>query len=240
MRYNVSLDTMLSDASPEEVQRKLLASGMSEAEISAVMGAISKSGGKSNISPETRALMDQILKSSGTQEEISGRVLALLAGSSLSTTRGVERNNTEIDLIDYEAASIDGMKGKSDKFEMPTIPRMEIPKITRDSAGVGGVKMRESGGQVKRGSVKRQSEIIRERHKSRQEERDEEKKRRQSYYRKVTGLRRAKVPLMVYSCGGFSRCFRVARFYDVDGPPVGIEYEERSSRAERKALNPEL
>ena len=32
----------------------------------------------------------------------------------------------------------------------------------------------------------------------------------------LSGLRRAKVPMMVYSCGGFSRCFRVCRFYDVE------------------------
>ena len=31
-----------------------------------------------------------------------------------------------------------------------------------------------------------------------------------------SGLRKAKVPMMVYSCGGFSRCFRVCRFYDVE------------------------
>ena len=54
----------------------------------------------------------------------------------------------------------------------------------------------------------------------------------------VSGLRKAKVPLMVYSCGGFSRCFRIARFYDLEGPPVGVEYERPES--ERKALNPEL
>ena len=34
-----------------------------------------------------------------------------------------------------------------------------------------------------------------------------------------TGLRKAKVPMMVYSCGGFSRCFRVCRFYDVEVRP---------------------
>jgi len=76
-----------------------------------------------------------------------------------------------------------------------------------------------------RGSVKRQSDIQREKKKSRQEEREEEKARKASYYRRVTGLRKAKVPMMVYSCGGFSRCFRVCRFYDVEGPPVGVEYE---------------
>ena len=52
------------------------------------------------------------------------------------------------------------------------------------------------------------------------------------------GLRKAKVPLMVYSCGGFSRCFRVARFYDAEGPPVGIVYERPED--ERRSLNPDL
>ena len=54
----------------------------------------------------------------------------------------------------------------------------------------------------------------------------------------AAGLRKAKVPLMVYSCGGFSRCFRVARFYDVEGPPVGLFYERPGD--ERKDLNPDL
>ena len=39
-----------------------------------------------------------------------------------------------------------------------------------------------------RGSVKRQSEIQREKKQSRQEEREEERVRKQSYYRKVTGI----------------------------------------------------
>merc|ERR1719292_2405 len=94
--------------------------------------------------------------------------------------------------------------------------------------------MREHGGQIRRGSIKRQSEIIRERHQSRQEEREEERQRKASYYRKVTGLRRAKVPMMVYSCGGFSRCFRVCRFYDVEGPPVGVEYDRAAGNQQPK------
>ncbi|CAB4070439.1 unnamed protein product [Lepeophtheirus salmonis] len=44
--------------------------------------------------------------------------------------------------------------------------------------------------------------------------------------RRITGLRRAKVPLMVYSCGGFTRCYRIARFHTVDGPPIGLKYRE--------------
>lgn len=44
--------------------------------------------------------------------------------------------------------------------------------------------------------------------------------------KRIVGLRRAKVPLMVYSCGGFTRCFRIARIYDADGPPIGVKYDE--------------
>ena len=44
---------------------------------------------------------------------------------------------------------------------------------------------------------------------------------------------------MVYSCGGFSRCFRIARFYDLEGPPVGVEYS-KPGEDDRRALNPEL
>ena len=55
----------------------------------------------------------------------------------------------------------------------------------------------------------------------------------------VLGLRKAKVPLMVYSCGGFSRCFRIARFYDLEGPPVGVEYS-KPGEDDRRALNPEF
>lgn len=59
-----------------------------------------------------------------------------------------------------------------------------------------------------------------------------------SDHRKIIGLKRSKVPMMVYSHGGFSRCFRIARRYHVDGPPVGVEYEEVEDT--RTALNPEL
>jgi len=136
--------------------------------------------------------------------------------------------------------NMESMRERNDNFEMPNIPNVAIPGL-RDGGlpnGVNGVTMRENGGRVKRGSIKRQSEILREKKKSRQEEREEERKRKESYFRKVTGLRKAKVPLMVYSCGGFSRCFRIARFYDLEGPPVGVEYSKTED--ERRALNPEL
>jgi hypothetical protein len=44
---------------------------------------------------------------------------------------------------------------------------------------------------VRRGSVKRQSDIMREARKSRQEEQEEERKRKASYYRRVTGNKTA-------------------------------------------------
>ena len=39
------------------------------------------------VSAESRALMQQILASSSSQDEISSRVAALLAGTALSTSR---------------------------------------------------------------------------------------------------------------------------------------------------------
>lgn len=135
--------------------------------------------------------------------------------------------------------NMEEMRERKDTFEMPEIPNVAIPELRDGGLTNGGVTMRESGGRVKRGSIKRQSEILREKKQSRQEEREEERKRKESYFRKVTGLRKAKVPLMVYSCGGFSRCFRIARFYDLEGPPVGVEYS-KPGEDDRRALNPEL
>ena len=81
------------------------------------------------------------------------------------------------------------MKEKKDMFEMPEIPKVEIPKL-REGALTNGVTMRDHSGvagTIKRGSIKRQSEIMREKKMSRQEEREEERKRKESYFRKVTG-----------------------------------------------------
>ena len=41
------------------------------------------------MTPEAKALMEQILASNGSKEEIASRVEALLAGSELSSSRGV-------------------------------------------------------------------------------------------------------------------------------------------------------
>ena len=56
-------------------------------------------------------------------------------------------------------------------------------------------------------------------------------------YRRIKGLKSSKVPMMVYSHGGFSRCFRIARRYQIEGPPIGVEYEDDHGR---NSLNPEL
>jgi len=307
-----------ADASEEEIAERLRAAGLSEADAKMMMKANKGKG----LSPEARALMESILASSASQDEISSRVSALLAGTALSTTRGVDKvQGREIDMVQYEgtskgsmakthgyglvrrnhdmaralrysrrrhswmteaeeltraryraakqkilnmsiydhsspsdtqlminqfmflSANLSEVRERKDGFEMPDIPNVAIPELREGTVnGVGGgVRMRDhsgGAGTIKRGSVKRQSEIMREKKKSRQEERDEERERKASYFRKVTGLRRAKVPLMVYSCGGFSRCFRIARFYDVEGPPVGVEYSRPDD--DRKSLNPDL
>ena len=90
------------------------------------------------------------------------------------------------------------MKEKKDTFEMPEIPHVAIPQL-REGALTNGVTMRDhSGGSgtIKRGSIKRQSEIMREKKMSRQEEREEERKRKESYFRKVTG--RIMIDLIIY------------------------------------------
>ena len=61
------------------------------------------------------------------------------------------------------------MKEKKDMFEMPEIPNVAIPKL-REGALTNGVTMRDhsgGAGTIKRGSIKRQSEIMREKKMSR-------------------------------------------------------------------------
>jgi len=165
------------------------------------------------LTPEAKALMEQILASNGSKEEIASRVEALLAGSELSSSRGMNGG--------FDGTNLS--EARSGKLDMDSLARPGQQGSLADRIRARNAAKQQQ--QSAHGSVKRQSEIQREKKKSRQEEREEEKLRKASYYRKVTGLRRAKVPMMVYSCGGFSRCFRVCRFYDVEGPPVGVEYE---------------
>merc|ERR1719270_298839 len=241
------LGDLPANASEEEIASRLAAAGITGDAAKQMMSAVKSGGGA--MSAETRKLMEQILASSGDKDETSARVAALLAGSSLTTTRGAKRGDgREVDMVQYEGTNMEDMKERKDTFEMPEVPNVNIPQL-RDggltnghglSNGLSnGVTMRDhSGGAggIKRGSIKRQSEIMREKKMSRQEEREEERKRKESYFRKVTGLRKAKVPLMVYSCGGFSRCFRIARFYDCEGPPVGIEYSKPGEEEQRGGL----
>lgn len=207
-----------------EMAEKLLAAGMEEKYIRELL-----SGGGKGISPESRALMEQILASSGSQEELASRVTALLEGTALSGNRGEDTFVGDDGTNLSEARSGNMSKLEEDSLRRPGETVSLAEKIRMRNAAKGA-----------RGSVKRQSEIQREKKKSRQEEREEERQRKASYYRKVTGLRRAKVPMMVYSCGGFSRCFRVCRFYDVEGPPVGVEYEPAAGLDTRRELNPDL
>merc|ERR1719443_1683340 len=223
------------NASEDDIKAALAAAGLT-GDAATQMMAIVRGGG---MSAETRKLMEQIMANAEGTDEVNSRVAALLAGSSLTTTKGASKvNGREIDMVQYDGANMEEMKEKKDTFEMPEIPHVAIPQL-REGALTNGVTMRDhSGGSgtIKRGSIKRQSEIMREKKMSRQEEREEERKRKESYFRKVTGLRKAKVPLMVYSCGGFSRCFGIARFYDLEGPPVGIEYSKAGEDEARGGL----
>ena len=55
------------------------------------------------MSPETRALMEQVMAAGDGSEDVSGRVAMLLAGSSLTTTKGVAKGQSrEVDTVNYE------------------------------------------------------------------------------------------------------------------------------------------
>merc|ERR1719483_549535 len=170
------LGDLPADASDEEIAARLKAAGLSDSDAKMMMKATKGKG----LSPEARALMEQILASTASQDEISSRVSALLAGTALSTTRGVDKvAGREIDMAGYETANLSEARERKDGFEMPDIPNVVIPEL-REGA-VNGVTMRDHSGGA--GSVKRQSEIMREKKKSRQEERDEERERKASYFR---------------------------------------------------------
>jgi len=241
---DAGLDGILSNLgpnpTPEQLANALQAAGIDNKRL--------------GVSDESRALMQQILSSNSSQDEISSRVAALLAGTALSTSRGGEKAVNlygEVKMEQYDINTDLSSRRRKDNFEMPDIdiPNIQIPgadagSYDSSSRSAAGVRLRErnsgmldSVARAKRGSIKRQSEILRESRK-RAEEREEERQRKQSYYRRVAGLRKAKVPLMVYSCGGFSRCFRIARFYDAEGPPVGVVYERPEE--DRRSLNPDL
>jgi len=199
-------------------------SGVDKAFGAAIEGAQrqSKKSTGAGLSDENRKLMESILaKSVKDQYEIGSRVATLLAGTSLTTTAGVDiKRRDPVEEIGYE--TVDGL-GKLTKKRVDTYvaPRkIEIPKVTVQD--------------IPRPSIQRQSQSLHRLRKLSEQQREADKKREEE--KRITGLRRAKVPLMVYSCGGFTRCFRIARFYDVDGPPIGIKYDAES----RAALNPDV
>ncbi len=64
---------------------------------------------------------------------------------------------------------------------------MQNGELEKEYAVPGVPRRAGMSADVRRGSVKRQSDIMREARKSRQEEQEEERKRKASYYRRVTG-----------------------------------------------------
>merc|ERR1712018_695380 len=72
----------------EELVAKMLASGMDEATAYQYLQQLCGVAGK-GMTAEAKALMEQILASNGSKEEIASRVEALLAGSELSSSRGI-------------------------------------------------------------------------------------------------------------------------------------------------------
>merc|ERR1711934_857266 len=72
----------------EELVAKMLASGMDEATAYQYPQQLCGGAGK-GMTPEAKALMEQILASNGSKEEIASRVKALLDGSELSSSRGM-------------------------------------------------------------------------------------------------------------------------------------------------------
>jgi len=267
------LNSLPENATEADIAAAMAAAGVSFDPGNPIIAAVYK-----GVSEESRALMQQILASNSSQDEISSRVAALLAGTALSTSRGDKTVNLhgDVKMEEYDIGKLDlSARKRTDDFTMPDIPDIEIDGVRggrdysarRQAGGIDGSDVEDYGGRrrkyytagssdgdnngvnmrygsasleamrAKRGSIKRQSELLRESRKKAQE-REEERQRKRSYYRQIAGLRKAKVPVMVYSCGGFSRCFRVARYYDIEGPPVGVVFEKAED--ERRSLNPEL
>lgn len=194
------------------------------------------------ISEENRRLMQDILKKSAEdQDAMSNRVAALLAGTSLTTTAGTSvRRRDDIEEVGYETfGDVGTYKGRKDRF-VPPVVRVTGPGTSpgpsRSTSTTRGPDPNHLD--TTRPSIMRQSQSLSRLRKLTDKIKEDEKERKQRELERgeIRGLRRAKVPLMVYSCGGFTRCFRIARFYSTEGPPIGISYD-RSTRA---ALNPEL
>lgn len=196
--------------------------GVSEADVRAMLRG---EKGAESLTPEARKLMEQIMADPAAKEHMAKKVGALINGSQDGSQNGGVGGADDYPSVGVEGTNLS--EARAWDAELEEVGGLEVQAQKGGYSITDRVRMRDKKSAMvgARGSVKRQSEIQREKKQSRQEEREEERVRKQSYYRKVTGLRKAKVPMMVYSCGGFSRCFRVCKFYDVEGPPVGVEYD---------------
>ena len=60
------------------------------------------------VSAETRKLMEQIMANAEGTDEVNSRVAALLAGSSLTTTKGASKvNGREVDMVQYDGGKLE-------------------------------------------------------------------------------------------------------------------------------------
>jgi len=199
------------------------------------------------ISSENRRLMEDILKrSQDNQDQMSSRVTALLAGSSLTTTAGVriDRRDT-IDQIDYTAVGDDLSKLKESykprrrkaqsEMRAPTSLHQANSAELEDRCADAGIRVqRRSIKRMSLARLRKSSEFSGLRHANGGLPEDPEANGiaevPEEDHRKIKGLRKAKVSMMVYSHGGFSRCFRIARRYQVEGPAIGVEYEDEAPK----------
>ena len=57
------------------------------------------------MSAETRKLMEQVLASKANEDEMSSRVATLLAGTSLTTTKGFKGEGRQVDAVEYNGGN---------------------------------------------------------------------------------------------------------------------------------------
>eukprot|EP00096_Caligus_rogercresseyi_P009361 TRINITY_DN316_c0_g2_i1.p2 TRINITY_DN316_c0_g2~~TRINITY_DN316_c0_g2_i1.p2 ORF type:complete len:1031 (-),score=293.92 TRINITY_DN316_c0_g2_i1:292-3384(-) len=170
---------------------------------------------KIGVSSDTRKLMEKILATQKKSADVSERVSNLLASSGLTTSRGVDyRKRDDIDRVEYTSIKDTSVRRSNRRFDMPDI---EPEETYRHPASLGIGVIGTGNQRLVRRNVHRATRF-KALEESRESSVDED--------RRILGLRRAKVPLMVYSCGGFTRCYRLARFYSVDGPPIGLKYRD--------------
>jgi len=198
------------------------------------------------ISDTNRKLMEDILRrSSENHSEMSSRVTALLAGSALTTKAGVriERRDT-VEQVDYTAVGDDleplkqtkyaprRRKAQSEWQGPVSIHQANSDQLDYMAAGAGIKVQRRSIKRMSLARLRKTSEFSGLRQPGQGQPAQngngelEDGLDDVEEHRKIKGLKHSKVPMMVYSHGGFSRCFRIARRYQVDGPPIGVEYFE--------------